>query len=365
MKIVYLSPSYFNIDSIIGGGERYIAELAKWTAKLEDVTVVSFGDCRKSFIEDAVKYEIFPSSKWKHFNTNNPFSLTHIFSLGNFDILHVHQICTFVSDVGVLFSRMSGKKIFGTDHGGGGAWVLNRKLPVYRCYNAVIAQSKLAAGKLALDFKVPIENIPGGVDTERYRPIDKLEREKKILFVGRLLPHKGADVLIKAFNLLSREDYSLTLIGKVGDEDYFKFLKSLINDDKRVTFIHDADDQQVVKEYQSALVTVLPSVAKDYLGNETDVAELMGFTLLESQACGTPVICSDAGAMSEFILVGETGFVAEQSSSESLADKIIKLITMIADDGSNLNQKCREHALKFSWQQVVDQHLELYKSYLD
>src|SRR5262249_24912402 len=58
-----------------------------------------------------------------------------------------------------------------------------------------------------------------------------------------------------------------------------------------------------------AWVTVLPSVYCDCYGITHVAPELMGFTLLESMACGTPAICSRVGVMPEYVADGETGFV--------------------------------------------------------
>ena len=56
-------------------------------------------------------------------------------------------------------------------------------------------------------------------------------------------------------------------------------------------------------------VNVLPSVYHDFYGTTHVAPELMGLTLLESMASGTPAICSRVGAMPEFVRDGETGFV--------------------------------------------------------
>jgi glycosyltransferase involved in cell wall biosynthesis len=78
---------------------------------------------------------------------------------------------------------------------------------------------------------------------------------------------------------------------------------------KRVEFIVGANDEQVRELYRRAWVNVLPTRHVDCYGNLEPAPELMGLTLLEAMACGTPVICHRAGAMPEFVQPGETGFV--------------------------------------------------------
>jgi glycosyltransferase involved in cell wall biosynthesis len=70
-------------------------------------------------------------------------------------------------------------------------------------------------------------------------------------------------------------------------------------------------------------VSVLPSVYQDCYGNVYEAPELMGFTLLEAMACGTPAIASRVAAMPEFIREGETGFVFD--TREELTSQLRRL----------------------------------------
>ena len=65
---------------------------------------------------------------------------------------------------------------------------------------------------------------------------------------------------------------------------------------------------------------MLPSVYRDCYGHAHLAPELMGLTLLEAMACGTPAICSRVAAMPEFIREGETGFVFD--TPEDLARQL-------------------------------------------
>ena len=71
----------------------------------------------------------------------------------------------------------------------------------------------------------------------------------------------------------------------------------------------DADDATIRDLYARSWATILPSVYRDRDGVTYEAPELMGFTLLESMACGTPAVASRVGAMPEFIRDGETGFI--------------------------------------------------------
>jgi glycosyltransferase involved in cell wall biosynthesis len=363
VKVVHITPTYFDDSSLIGGGERYASELALWMSRVVDTTLVSFSRQRKSYRRDNLKVEIYPVKHLIHGNPVNPLSFRYLSSILRADVVHVHHVHTLVSDMACIFASLFGKRAFVTDYGGGGSLTLNKRLPVFEGYQNAIAYSRFGLEFLPPELKRKAVLIKGGIDTERFCANGTQQREKKILYVGRILPHKGIDYLIEAFRLLARSDYTLRIVGRVNSEEYYEYLKRL-SSTLNIEFVHDADDERLIREYRSALVTVLPSVHTSYNGSHTRVPELMGFTLLESQACGTPVICTDAGAMSEFVARDETGFVVESNSGEGIADALKKVIA------SSLNHSGDESRFgrwvePLSWSKVVDAHLQTYAASTD
>ena len=360
MKVVHISPTYSE-NSSISGGERYVTELAYWMSQLVETTLVSFCPKRISKRRGNLKIEIYPVNYLIRGSPLNPLSFRYLASVLNADVLHFHQINTVVSDLGCLTASFLGKRVFCTDHGGGGDLVLNRKIPVFRGYSRAIVQSKFTINYLPAELQNKAVLIKGGIDTERFLPDDSLKKEKKILYVGRILPHKGINYLIEAFRLLNRRDYQLKIVGKFYHENFYQHLKQMAAD-LPVEFVMDADDQRLLSEYRTAMVTVLPSVHTTCYGDFTPVPELMGFTLLESQACGTPVICTDAGGMFEFVDNGRTGFVVKQNSAEAIAAAIDKIISLSLAEYSQYQGYCREWIKPFNWSNVVQQHLSLYNN---
>lgn len=173
------------------------------------------------------------------------------------------------------------------------------------------------------------------------------------------MPHKGINYLIEAFRLLNRSDYKLRIIGRVYSQAFDQDLKKLALG-LPVEFVHDANDQRLLHEYRTAIVTVLPSVHTHCYGGYTPVPELMGFTLLESQACGTPVICTDAGAMHEFVDEGRTGFVVKQNSPEAIAIALRQIIDLSTSKYLEYQNCCHEWIKPLTWSTVVEKHLKLY-----
>jgi glycosyltransferase involved in cell wall biosynthesis len=248
-----------------------------------------------------------------------------------------------------------------TNHGGGGGFVLNRKLPILQLYSGAFANSGFAVKVLPKELRTKAVLVKGGVDIGKFAPDRSCAREKKILYVGRIVPHKGLDVLIEALRLLEAPGYRLTIVGHTRHDRYYGDIKRLARG-LDVEFIHDADDEQLLHHYRSARVTVLPSVHTDCYGNYHPMPELMGFTLLESQACGTPVVCTDAGGMHEFVDDGRTGFVVTQGSPAALAAALKHLVALSDERYAELGRCCRAWVEPLSWKAVARRHLELYET---
>jgi glycosyltransferase involved in cell wall biosynthesis len=358
VKVVHIAPTYFDDSSVIGGGERYPTELALWMSKAVDTTLVSFSAQRRRYRQNNLKVEIYPVRRFIHGNKVNPLAFRYLRSIWGADVIHVHHIHTLVSDMTCLAGYVLGKRVFVTDYGGGGSFTLNRKLPVFQGYRNAIAYSQFGVDFLPPELKERAVLIKGGIDTQKFCPNGSAKREKKILYVGRILPHKGIDYLIDGFRQLCSQDYRLRIIGRVYSEAYYRHLKRLA-DGLSVDFVHDADDQRLIAEYRTAVVTVLPSVHTSYDGNHTPIPELMGFTLLESQACGTPVICTSAGAMREFVSHERTGLVVQQNSAAALSDALRR---MINSKDADRPSRCRQWVGSLNWATVVAKHLDTYQS---
>lgn len=197
--------------------------------------------------------------------------------------------------------------------------------------------------------------ILGGVDTGKFSPDESVERQPKVLFVGRILPHKGIDDLIKALP----PELPLEIIGQPYDERYMQDLRKVARG-KQVSFIHDCDDEALVRAYRSALCLVLPSVYKNMYGGETKVPELLGQTLLEGMACATPAICADVASMPEVVEDGVTGFIVPPNDAVALGQKLNWLFEH-PTEARAMGEAARRRVLeKFTWPMVVRRCLEIY-----
>jgi glycosyltransferase involved in cell wall biosynthesis len=188
----------------------------------------------------------------------------------------------------------------------------------------------------------PVVIIKGGVDGTTFHPPIGPRRRDHVLYVGRLLPHKGIDFLIEALP----SDLPLTVCGRPYHDAYYQRLKSLTQG-KLVEFVLDADDVTLLALYRRAWAAVLPSVFRDCYGTTYTAPELMGLTLLEAMACGTPAIATRVGGMPEFLRDGETGFIVQDR------DELTERLRRLADNPQLVERMGRRA------RRVVEEHFDV------
>jgi glycosyltransferase involved in cell wall biosynthesis len=221
------------------------------------------------------------------------------------DLVHVHQVYSRQAEVAVLVAKLFGKPLCVTDHGGETSR-LGRSLQILDLADRVTCYSEF--GSSLLDTITPIRLVRGGVDDSFFIPPPEVRPTRdRLVFVGRLLPHKGIDRLLAALP----QDVPLSVCGRQYDGQYFKYLQAL-SVGKQVEFLTDADDVAIRELYWRAIAVVLPSVYVDLRGSAHGRPELMGFSLLEGMACGAPGICSRVGGMPEYVDSQQTGYVYDE-----------------------------------------------------
>jgi glycosyltransferase involved in cell wall biosynthesis len=320
-RIAYLTPLYFDEGSCLGGGERFPLNLARGVAEGSggryEVDLISFAN-------EAGRREVAPGVGLRLLRAagrpRNPLDVVSWElpdAIADADLVHVHQAYTRCAEVGLLAAKVQRKPTCVTDHGGMSS-PLVKQLGVLDLVDRVVAYSDFGASLYQTSTEVTV--IKGGVDASRFTPPESPPVRDRVLYVGRLLPHKGIDRLVTALPA----DLPLTVCGRPYHDEYFTRLKALA-EGKLVEFVTDADDEATLSLYRRAWANVLPSVYVDCYGQAHEAPELMGLTLLEAMACGTPAVASRVAAMPEFIREGETGFVFDDL--EQLSAQLARLAT--------------------------------------
>ncbi len=202
--------------------------------------------------------------------------------------------------------------------------------------------------------------VPCGVDTVRFRPMKRGRvrcrlslpgDEAIILFVGRIEPLKGIDVLIRAVAQLDGP-FRLLVIG--GDDkdsarkDQLVALASELGIDARVTFLDAVPHRELPLYYNAADICVVPSYYESF-----------GLVALEAMACGIPVVASRVGGLKDTVLDGRTGYLVPWRCPEPFAERL-ELLLSNETLRRSLGREARAAAERFRWSEVAAKVEDVY-----
>lgn len=209
---------------------------------------------------------------------------------------------------------------------------------------------------LFLPYGPPVHVVPAGVDSDRFRPVDRIPNSKpRILLPGRADdPRKGFRIFAGALEILSKKGLQFDAL--VTDPRP-EFLHPLV---RSIGWI---DSDQLPLLYQSVDIVVCPSIWP----------EPFGIIPLESMSCGVPVIASEVGGMKSTVVDGETGYLFPVGDMAGLAACIERLLgdPLLA---YNMGTQGRHRVESlFNWDTIVDRitgpilsgHISTSSSWLD
>lgn len=172
--------------------------------------------------------------------------------------------------------------------------------------------------------------------------------ENFILFVGNVKPHKNLKNLLLALKTIPNMD--LVIVGKkdgfiTGDNEIASLIKDTEELKSRIHFTGYVEDEDIPAIYNLAKLFVFPSFYEGF-----------GIPPLEAQACGCPVVCSDAASLPE--VGGDSVVYCDPYSVEDIAAKI----KMVLDD-ENLQNELRakgfENIKRFSWEESAKKIIDV------
>jgi len=213
--------------------------------------------------------------------------------------------------------------------------------------------------------------IHHGIDVEDYPFISKSGKQNYLFSIGRITQDKGHD---KAIEIAEKTGSRLILAGniqnKAKDRAYFKNLKKsidlvtdagrppfdanyyekvmkpILDSDKQIVYIGEVDSARKKQWYSHAQATLFP----------IQWGEPFGLVLIESMACGTPVLAFNKGSVPEIIVDKQTGFIVD--SIDEMAGSVKKIHLIEPSD-------CRKHIKNnFSIAAMAGKYSELYHQIL-
>jgi len=233
-------------------------------------------------------------------------------------------------------------------------WVEQR---VYNRCDRFIVLSKAFGTILHQEYQVPwskIHIIPGGVDLSRFQcNLSRQEaraqldwpQDRPILFTPRRLVHRvGLDKLLTAIATIKPKipDVWLAIAGKGSLKPDLEQQATELGLNEHARLLGFLPDKQLPIAYQAADLSVMPSQS----------LEGFGLAVLESLACGTPVLCTPVGGMPEILEPFSPDLIASSIETTAIAERLEELL--IGKVPMPSREACQEYAAThFDWQKIA------------
>ena len=386
MKLCFTSHRY---APLIGGYENQIRLLAEQLSKHFPVKVVTFNLTNSKTSESINNVQVYRVKPQLVF-FRVPLSIGYLKKIGSmdYDILHAHGFIPVVSDLSIAYAKSKKKATVYTHHFDGNVQDAKAWNTIADLYNRTVArQSFNYADALVATTKSYAETspalkpqldrvkiIPCFVDCESFKPASVaevsnlrqrlgLDNKKVVIFVGRIVPYKGLEYLIKAVEYAKTvygEDLNLLVLGGeegkniTGKSQYYQHIQKMVQESsvkERIKFLGKISFNQLSVYYSLADVFALTSVMR---------GEAFGAVLLESLACGTPVVASKISGVDE-VLRGNKDVGCYVTPRDSIA--LAKALIDVAATKKRVTGCSREFVLKnYRLERVVEQYLKLYSA---
>ncbi len=334
MRIAQISPLWYEVPPFTYGGTELVISLLteELIRRGHEVTLFSTADSRTN----ARMVPIWPKGLVKA-NLAAPFApLALLYKellerQNEFDIIHDHG-----EEYGVAFSKFLKPPVVSTLHNP----VTEEKNILFKKYSNVNYVAISKDQKKSGPGMHIVKTIYHGIPVENYDFND--EPEDYLFWLSSIQPDKGTAAVIEIAKMAGEK---LIISGPIHprNADYFEYRIKPLIDGKQIQFVGESDFEKKIKLFKNAKAFLFPIKRK----------EPFGLVVIESMACGTPVIAFKEGATPELIEEGKTGFVVENKTEAVRALKKIKTIS---------RKYCREYVKKnFPLKRMVNRYERLYK----
>ena len=212
------------------------------------------------------------------------------------------------------------------------------------------------AQETADDVKMDV--IPDGLDLSRFEPTPRnpCPEKVRILTIGRLIPRKGFQFLIRALPQIvenAAHDFEIEI---VGDGPYQKELLKLAADldvAAHIRFAGSVPYSELPQKYRDADIFILPSLA-----------EGMPLVVLEAMGTGLPIAASRVQGIDELVTEDVNGALFDPGDAEGLARSLVKLINA-GEMRVKMGKASVERVKPYDWKHIADAYLALYADILE
>ena len=202
--------------------------------------------------------------------------------------------------------------------------------------------------------------VTPGVDLEQFNVGERRKKDKfTITFVGRIQPHKGPEVLVRAASeiiCIAPQLRGMLDVAIMGDNsgsghnelEKLKNLVKFLKLEDVVRFVPPVKREELANWYRASDLVCVPSYSESF-----------GLVALEAQACGTPVIASAVGGLRTAVADGISGVLVDGHDPKAWGAVIARLL-MDPSRRELMSKGARAHAMNFSWDTTAKKTLEVY-----
>lgn len=338
MRIAQVAPLFESVPPrAYGGTERVVSYLTEeLVARGHAVTLFASGDSQTAA-------RLVPGAPRSIRNESHDFVALHMNMLldvyaraREFDVIHCHT-----DYISLPFTTRSRIPTVLTPHG---RLDIPEVHPIYRAFPDVPLVSISDAQRLPLGSVHWAATVHHGLPADMFH--FSADAGTYLLFLGRISPEKCPDAAIR---VAIRAGVPLRIAAKVdkADEIYFERVIRPLLDHPLVEFLGEVGDATKGELLREALALIFP----------VDWPEPFGMVMIESLACGTPVISRSRGSVPEVIADGKTGFVCETED---------EMVAAVARIGKLSRPTCRaEFESRFTASRMAEGYLRIYEAEIE
>lgn len=336
MRIAQIAPLWeATPPATYGGTEQVVSLLTERMVQLgHEVTLFASGDSRTharliSTIDASLRQKKVYATTYEDLRL-----LEAVFERSDeFDIIHNH-----LGALALPFAKLSSTPVITTLHGAFKPRTFRDFISAHAQLPYISISDYQRTGCPNLNY---VRTIYHGLNLKVIAPSLSFQDKNYLAFLGRFSAEKGPDLAIQVAKATGQK---LIMAGKIDpvDREFFRESVEPHIDGQQIQFIGELNFQEKIKFLSQARATLCPITWP----------EPFGLVLIESMACGTPVLALRDGSIPEIIRHEKTGFIA---------DSVEEMISQLGQVNEIDRRVCRHHVeSRFSVERMVDNHLETY-----
>jgi glycosyltransferase involved in cell wall biosynthesis len=355
LKIAQVCPRYF---PDIGGVETDVKEISeRLVSKGHDVEVITTdpgGKLKKEDLVNGVKV-----TRFKSFAPGSAYYFApQIYSYlkkHNYDVIHAHSYHALPAFFAAISERKK-KFVFSPYyHRGGHTPFRNLLHKPYKFFgkmifsraDTVICISEYEKRLVESDFNVAEKTIkiPNGLNLSEFKNLKRRKNENKekiLLYVGRLEEYKGVQYIIQSLPEL--QDFKLRIVGKGPYENELHNITEKLGVGERIEWLKNLSREELLDCYADADIFLMLSSHESY-----------GITAAEALASGTPCVVAKGSALDEFV----DGIQCLGIDEPIKKEKVIKSVIKLKDMKQN-NEFDKKNLTVFDWDYVTEKIENVY-----